>query len=48
MTDDKAKRLKLTKAERQLYELQCLGQCTTCYLDGCCSLQDKLKRGKIK
>ena len=37
--------MKLTKQEREQYE-KCLGQCTTCLLDGECKLQEKLKGEK--
>lgn len=44
MTDEKCKMLKLTAQERRVYEQECLGQCTTCMLDGACELQNKLKK----
>lgn len=38
---------KLTVGERKQYE-QCLGQCTTCLLNGYCELQKKIKGEKMK
>lgn len=43
MGEQKRKMLKLTAEEKRIYEQECLGQCTTCMLDGACELQDKLR-----
>ena len=42
MSKARQKILKLTKQETKTYST-CLGQCTTCLLDGACELQDKIK-----
>ena len=42
MGEQKRKQLGLTKEQTKTYE-QCLGQCTTCMLNGDCGIQDKIK-----
>ena len=44
MNEQKHKQLGLTKEQTKTYE-RCLGQCTTCMLDGDCEIQDKIKKG---
>ena len=46
MSKARQKILKLTKQETKTYST-CLGQCTTCLLDGACELQDKIKGVQI-
>ncbi len=45
MINKRVKQLKLTPAEREVYVLECSGQCSICFLDGACGLQDKLEVG---
>lgn len=35
--------MKLTRTEKDTYR-KCLGKCSTCLLEGDCSLEDKLKK----
>ena len=46
MSKTRQKMQKLTDKEQEQYD-RCLGQCTTCLLDGACELQDKIKGEKL-
>ncbi len=43
MSKQKGNQLGLTKEQAEVYENECLGECSICMLDGDCEIQDKLK-----